>query len=320
MPTYFLRLLLCCAFCMTAFAVDSQPNALTNRGSEAKPGSEWLRPAQQHEETRSEAANETSAPKKVTTTLVHPRTSRDDSAKTGLSGWIFLGLACSLGLGAWFVLKKKNQQHMQAPKQHQAGGTSRITFADGSGTKRSRAGLSFVEVMISVAILSTVLMALFSNVFSMSMANRNNHELAKAHELSVAITERIQGATWHTLGSDSEPWSFHRVVDVNTPMTEVAEEDSDSLLSPEVGLLNEPTGLDNLQIWLEYRRMSMVEGVGSLADWETALSDPDALVDPASADINMNDFDDALVVRVLMRWESDTGGNREHELFVARRK
>ena len=210
--------------------------------------------------------------------------------------------------------------------------------------------MSLFEVVICLAILATALAALMGNVYTLNQAHRTNEEVDRASEIVRLLAERIQGANWNRLGADDAPWSWQRLgpvvaaspapLDPNTPidptpddttdpipawvrqpMTETAANPVHNLTSDQVGVLAEASGLTDLRVWVEYRRMSALNGVAAMSSWNAELQDLSQIVDVSNpADFNPTDFDDALVVRIIARWRSVAGGDRHYELSFARRR
>lgn len=232
-------------------------------------------------------------------------------------------------------------------------------------TSPSRRGLSYIEVMISIAILVTALAALVGSLFQLNLNHRTNQEVARVSEIVDTVVERIQGINWNRLGSDEVSWSWLRrgpisqgiplidpddptsvnqvVAGVNPPMTESAADRRHNLMvydprtddtdptndnDPVTGLLHEPSGVRDLRIWVEYRRMGSVENVASQSAWNAKLATVANLVDPSNDDpaviaVNRFDptvFDEALLVRVIARWSSVSGGERQYEINFSRRR
>ncbi|MBA3697256.1 MAG: hypothetical protein H0W78_00110 [Planctomycetes bacterium] len=272
-----------------------------------------------------------------------------------------------------------------------------------------RAGLTIMEIMISLMVLSLLLTSLASSWFTLRSVQKITQENNKVHELAQTLSERIIGANWDWLGRDrpdetkivtvmdetttpptSTPvqvverywrryaWSWHRREfprtaaarirlppltdrdwtaadyarfrnDANAPMTpaDVDRIDTsipaDQRVNPhnliDLGLLDGPTGLPNLQIYVEYYRASVLDALFTQTNqsdmppyWKAVAAgerDPDLLFpeSPFAADdpeLQMNPADhsaamQAMVVRIIVTW-GDTPKARRHELVVARRK
>jgi prepilin-type N-terminal cleavage/methylation domain-containing protein len=236
-------------------------------------------------------------------------------------------------------------------------------------------GLTIIEVMISVAILATVLTILAGNVLTLSSVRQSAKEEAIVQELMTGLIERIQGEVLGNLGVRNESlshlnaWSWHRrlvprfpegAAGVIPPMTEVMPKDPipavatptevapfsncllqvydksnpPQLISP--GLLSQPSGVQELKVYLEYYRQSVM-----LSELMTATTPHKAWIEIASntgAYVGRNDLiysDDldgdnrldlstetnaAVLIRVVVTWKSRDGGHRQRELTMARRQ
>jgi type II secretory pathway pseudopilin PulG len=157
--------------------------------------------------------------------------------------------------------------------------------------------LSLIEVMLSIAILATVLTVLAANVSTLSIVRQVAKEEAIVHELMTNLVERVQGESLANLGSRNSnlghlnAWSWHRRLHprwpetasgVIPPMTEdtptapvpaVANETNvlpftnyllpvyDSSVPPRLispGLLAQRSGIKDLKVYLEYYRQNVL--------------------------------------------------------------
>lgn len=159
-------------------------------------------------------------------------------------------------------------------------------------------GMSLIEVMISIAILATVLTVLAANVSTLSVVRQLAKEEAIVQELLTSLVERVQGESLSNLGSRNtnqshlNAWSWHRrmtprwpetgVDAVNPPMTEetpaapvpaLANATNvlpftnyllpvyDGAVPPRLispGLLSQRSGIKNLKVYLEYYRQDVM--------------------------------------------------------------
>lgn len=166
-----------------------------------------------------------------------------------------------------------------------------------AGLTSCRRALSLIEVLISVAILATVLTVLAGNVFTLSVVRQVAKEEAIVQELLTSLVERVQGENLASLGSRNinqshlNAWSWHRRLQprwpettsgVIPPMTEVtptapvpaiANETNvqpfanyllpvyDSSVPPRLispGLLAQRSGVRDLRVYLEYYRQNII--------------------------------------------------------------
>lgn len=165
-------------------------------------------------------------------------------------------------------------------------------------TVTPRQGLSLIEVMLSIAILATVLTVLAANVSTLSIVRQVAKEEAIVHELMTNLVERVQGESLANLGSRNpnlshlNAWSWHRRLHprwpetaptgVIEPMTEdaptapvpaIANETNvmpftnyllpvyDSSTPPRLispGLLSQRSGIKDLKVYLEYYRQNVL--------------------------------------------------------------
>jgi hypothetical protein len=165
------------------------------------------------------------------------------------------------------------------------------------GSQSGRWGLTIIEVMISVAILATVLTVLAGNIFTLNTVRQVAKEEAIVQELMAGLVERIQGEAFSSLGSRNDSlshlnaWSWHRrlvprfpetAAGVISPMTEVMPPDAipavatptavlpfsncllqvyDQSTPPQLispGLMSQPSGIRDLKVYLEYYRQEVM--------------------------------------------------------------
>lgn len=161
----------------------------------------------------------------------------------------------------------------------------------------ARRGMSLIEVMISVAILATVLTVLAANVSTLSIVRQVAKEEAIVQEVMTGLIERIQGEALSNLGvrndgiSHLNAWSWHRRMHprfpenktgVIPPMTEeqptapipsIADPTNvlpftnyllpvyDKSNPPQLispGLLSQQSGIKDLKVYLEYYNQSVM--------------------------------------------------------------
>lgn len=243
----------------------------------------------------------------------------------------------------------------------------------------SRRALTMIEVMISVAILATVLAVLAGNLSTLSVVRQLAKEEAIAQEIITGLVERIQGETFSALGSRNNSlshlnaWSWHRrmtprypetnlATEAIPPMTEIpplAKPPADALAYPDEvlpfsnyllpvydsaspprlispGLLSEPSGMPDLQVFLEYyRQEAMLNDMMSSSEphktWmdiinsrgvyekTNALIYPDEMEGDGRMDLS-SEPNAAVLIRVIVRWKSRDGGTRTREVTFARRQ
>jgi prepilin-type N-terminal cleavage/methylation domain-containing protein len=223
-----------------------------------------------------------------------------------------------------------------------------------------RQGLSMLEVMISIAIMASALAMVGGLMFTLHQGRSMIDEEIKVQAIAQIITERLQGARWDDLGRDiadypnRNSWSWHRRATkqlaivpsmnplVTPPMQEKAARAVDDLVK--CGILTEPSGVRNLKVYLEYYQMKLIDQMSiSMAAvptpdprrvWAAAVGDPMQGLSPSDANkrdlniflpedpsvLDLSALAPAVVMRVLISWESVVGGTRWHEVVIARRK
>lgn len=245
----------------------------------------------------------------------------------------------------------------------------------GKGNNSECKGMTLLEVMISIAILATVLSILAGNIFTLNVVRQVAKEEAIVQELMTALIERVQSEPLSNLGVRNEgvshlnAWSWHRrqtprypedKTGVIPPMTEekptvaipavanstnvapftncllpVYDKSNPPLLiSP--GLLSQPSGIQELKVYLEYYRQAVMlnDLLLSTAPTSTWIG----ITTSTGSYQNRNDLvysDDldgdnrmdlsteqnaAVLIRVIVTWSSRDGGQRQRELTIARRQ
>ncbi len=235
----------------------------------------------------------------------------------------------------------------------------------------NRHGFSLLEVMIAIVILASALSVAIGTIFTLHQGRAALEEELKAQAIAQVMVERLQGASWDSLGKymDAVPghnaWSWHRRATkqlvftpsmdptVTPPMQEKAKRPEDDLIA--LGILSSPSGVRNLKVYLEYYQMRLVERVNELMAaedkagdseevkakkrnpgliWREAVGDPiqgkvptadlgtdDEIYLPDDPNaLNLSEVKSAVLMRVLISWESAVGGIRWHEVVVSRRK
>jgi len=76
---------------------------------------------------------------------------------------------------------------------------------------RHRNGLTLVEVIIAIGILSAALVVLVGNVASLNLNHRSQQEYQRTADICKLVAEHIQGINWSMIGSTSDPLTWTRV-------------------------------------------------------------------------------------------------------------
>lgn len=150
-----------------------------------------------------------------------------------------------------------------------------------SRTSPIRSAFSLVEVMISLSILAVVTSALFSGIFGLAQASGMNRQQAQARALTLALSNAFAAAPFERLRTTQLRWSLGRFCptggalpptialapfpagDAVVPLTDDPNAASDRCLLrytatgvAGLGVLDAPTGLADLKVWVEYYRGS----------------------------------------------------------------
>ena len=108
--------------------------------------------------------------------------------------------------------------------ERRSDGLDQAGIARGTGAVTRTKAFSLLEVMISVAVLATVLMAVMSSSYTLRQVQRSAKEQSQVEELTANLAERIMGANWEWIGRDRPnevvngttinykkgAWSWHR--------------------------------------------------------------------------------------------------------------
>ncbi len=177
--------------------------------------------------------------------------------------------------------------------------------------------------MICVVIMATALVALLGNMYPLHMAHEANREKSKAMEVVAAMAERLQGAQWHSLGGSDQPWSWHRRENPdpssgNPPLREDSPDPDHNLI--EQGIINQRTGLEELELHLEYMKMDLAEVLNSQHSWNRHRDEATYILPEDPDVLDLQEEEEAIIFRILVTWRSRDGGSRRHEVVMARRK
>lgn len=211
--------------------------------------------------------------------------------------------------------------------------TTNVRIARRDGQVLSRQGLSLLEVMISLAILGTVMASVSGGIFSLTTAKRAASEEVLVSNLMQMWSERIMGADWEWLGRDRSDdtllrgaWAWQRPeVGENAALPGEYQPLREGVLDPRhsatVQLLgDDQSGLENLSLYLEYYQpvalelcFTPLDGAATLSTWKDIRA-AYRLTPP----IDLRQHTDAVAVRLLATWSSQFGGVRQRELVFAR--
>lgn len=168
-----------------------------------------------------------------------------------------------------------------------------------------RQAFSILEIMVSLALLATVLTAIISSLYTLHRSRTHAMEQAQAEELARLFVERILAEpNWWALNSYTTGNMWIRSYadgSFGTPLT------GQNLVTHRVVQSQPP--LNNLKVFLErYRLAALEDEVRSNST--RILSDPSALTGYRDAYGNL--------YRIVIQWEDAGGGTRTHHQFIAR--
>ncbi len=194
---------------------------------------------------------------------------------------------------------------------------------------RGRSAFSMIEVMVAVAVVAIGLMALLEGIATQKVARDGVRDSQRVAALLTALNERLISQEWRTLGTS---WSAPTQFDMTNPLAGgIPERDpnrSDGDLLKH-GLLVQPTGLQNLRVYIEYYRAETKFGGGrGLLDNDTGsyvsnrprqfaneleartglptrLIQAERFINPTSIESG-----EPLAIRVVVAWRADAAGSQ----------
>jgi prepilin-type N-terminal cleavage/methylation domain-containing protein len=140
-------------------------------------------------------------------------------------------------------------------------------------TGQLRHGMSLIEVMVAMTVLAVGLMAVVGQIAPLNSQRQFTKDTQLAQTLVKAIGERIATAPFESLRTDTLPWTYVRQLPLSDnslppqltpetsagttcqpvrPLDETSAVAGNNLLTQ--GLATQPTGLMNLQVFIEYYR------------------------------------------------------------------
>lgn len=256
------------------------------------------------------------------TTEYTPSNSANPSAKTGTARPLIVDEFADLDAladspvedGTHTRLMRKNQTLARPPSN-------------------SRSGLSLLEIMISLAILATVLASVSGGIFTLTSSRQAMDEDLAVSDVMRLWSERLMGADWDWLGRErfDDPlqgaWSWQRPeIDAtellpgdHLPMSEavpIGTGNTATLL-----LSGTTSGVSELQLFLEYYRPAVMDAcLATPAGSEEDLWALNRSVYRLTPPIDLRQQHQAVVIRLSAHWRTQGGGKRQSELLFARRK
>ncbi len=209
--------------------------------------------------------------------------------------------------------------------------TTQARIARRYGQALAKQGLSLLEVMISLAVLATVLTSVSGGIFALSTAQRSANEEAIVNDMMRMWAERIVGADWEWLGRDQldDPlraaWSWQRPENAGPPVIgdhpALQEQVADPIHDASILLLADgQSGLSDLRCYLEYYRPVAMElcfmpgeDIHARTLWNEVR--PAYRLQPP---IDLRQHLDAVVVRLTATWNAHAGGQQRRDLIFAR--
>ncbi len=186
------------------------------------------------------------------------------------------------------------------------------------------AGMTMIEVMITVFILTVGIMGIYSSLPGLSSARQMSIEMAQVQQLVAILQERVQGAAWSDLGGQGtgNDWSKPRYRDattpVNPPMVDTSASTSEDLQS--LGVIGVGSKVRDLKLYVEYYQGAIMDDttITSRALFLAKLIPANRLTNFTNASVSNN----CAVVRILATWKETVAGNPEfrHEIFIARKQ
>lgn len=193
-----------------------------------------------------------------------------------------------------------------------------------TGRSVTDAGMTMIEVMITVFILTIGIMGIYSSLPGLSSARQMSIELAQVQQLVAILQERLQGAAWSDLGGQGtgNDWSKPRYRDattpVNPPMVDTAASSSDDLQS--LGVIGVGSKVRDLKLYVEYYQGALLDDstITNRTLFLSKLTPANRLINFSTASVSNN----SAVVRILATWKETAAGKPEftHEIFVARKQ
>jgi hypothetical protein len=206
------------------------------------------------------------------------------------------------------------------------------------------AGLTMIEIMLAVVVLTIGIMGVLSNIPTLNSARNLAIEMAQAQQIAAIMSERLMGTAWNDLGGQNSgnQWSLPRyapdpdgdgttVTTLNPPLKDNnAASANDDLVG--LGILSQKSGVPDLKVYVEYYDgTAILGGVGSAVTPPTDRATFYARITNGTGVTNrMTTFSvssgtsttNNTVIRILITWRESANGVAalRHELFLARKQ
>ncbi len=218
-----------------------------------------------------------------------------------------------------------------------------------------RSGLSLIEVMLAISVLAIGVSSVFAHYVTLYQMRGSTKNMSQVQDVLRSVLERViaaDGAILNTSPPDFRGYVYEWSVPRYEDFIDVAPLDGDDdlgrgeyfppmteadLLNPLFGpIINEPVGIDNLRVYVEYYRGEDDNNgtPGFLGDDLPGMIQPGAINDPGEfatrfADLTIRDdcrldpdfpplqqvpFNQTVLIRILV-----VADNRRAEVFTAKR-
>jgi prepilin-type N-terminal cleavage/methylation domain-containing protein len=175
-----------------------------------------------------------------------------------------------------------------------------VTVKPGTTGVFRRQAFTLLEVMISLALLATVLSAVISSIYTLHRTRVMAQEDAESQALGRVFVERIMAESWNNLhdGVPGRLWKANYVDDVAAiPLT------AEALRAARV--VDELPALNDLKVYIEYYPQSALEN---------AIRDQVPMV----LTNRLGGRERTMVFRIVIQWQGYDGGTRRHVQLFAR--
>lgn len=117
-----------------------------------------------------------------------------------------------------------------------------------------RSGLSLVEVMCAIVVISVALLAALGQMQIVNTSSDIASQHARIQEVAHSLLDRIVGSDPAKLGGPEIPWSTPRYEDTVTGNNPPLDESNGANDLQTLGVIQQKSGLPNLKIYVEYYR------------------------------------------------------------------
>ena len=175
-----------------------------------------------------------------------------------------------------------------------------VTVKPGTTGVYRRQAFTLLEIMISVALLATVLSSVVASTYTLHRSRQLAQEEAESQMLARLFVERIMAESYGNLHSTTVGalWKANYVGDATAePLTAQILKDKN--------IVEELPALNELKVYLEYYPQSALE---------TAINNHQPMV----LTNRLGSLDRTVVMRIVIAWTSCDGNPRQHVQLFAR--